>query len=96
MYKLSKEAANDIDDILSYSITHFGLEQTETYYQSLDNCLELLGNNPERGASVDDLRKGYRCFQHESHIVFYIPREHDILIVRILHRHMDHDTHLEN
>ncbi len=96
MYRLSKEAANDIDNILTYSITHFGLENAEAYYQSLDNCLELLGRNPEMGTAVDDLRKAYRCFQHESHIIFYIPREQDILIVRILHTHMDHDRHLEN
>jgi len=96
MYRLSKEAANDIDNILTHSITHFGLEQAEAYYQSLKNCLALLGENPEMGSSADDLRKNYRCFQHESHIIFYIPSEQEVLIVRLLHTHMDHDEHLEN
>ena len=41
------------------------------------------------GGSVDDIREGYRCFLHESHVIFYIPRRTDILIVRILHKRMD-------
>lgn len=50
MYKLSEAAAEDIEDILTRSLLDFGLERTETYVQSLTQCLELLGDNPERQA----------------------------------------------
>ena len=94
MYKLSEAAASDIEDILTHSMLDFGLVQTETYFQSLTQCLELLGYNPEMGSTMDDIRQGYRCFLHESHAIFYTTREQDILIVRILHKRMDADLNL--
>ena len=30
----------------------FGVKQTETYFQSLTHCLELLGDNPEIGSAA--------------------------------------------
>jgi len=94
MYKLSEAAADDIEEILTRSLLDFGLERTEAYIQSLTQCLGMLGDNPEMGSSVDEIRPGYRCFLHESHAIFYTPRTRDILIVRILHKHMDADQNL--
>lgn len=96
MYKLSEAAAEDIEDILTRSMLDFGLERTEVYYQSLTQCLELLGDNPEMGTSVGEIRPGYRCFLHESHAIFYAPRAQDVLIVRILHKRMDPDRNLQD
>jgi len=96
MYKLSEAAAEDIEGILAHSMLDFGLERTETYFQSLTQCLELLGDNPEMGSTVDEIRTGYRCFLHESHAIFYTSREQDVLIVRILHKSMDADRNLQD
>ena len=89
MYELSEAAAKDIEDILDHSIVEFGVLQTETYYAALTRCLELLGDNPGMGSNADDIRPGYRRFPHESHVIFYMSRAHDILIVRILYKSMD-------
>ena len=96
MYKLSEAAAEDIEGILTRSTLDFGLERTEPYSQSLTQCLELLGNNPEMGNTVDEIRPGYRCFLHESHVIFYTPREQGISIVRILHKRMDAGRNLQD
>ena len=96
MYKLSGAAASDIEDLLARSMLDFGIEQTESYFQSLIQCLELLGDNPEMGSAVDDIRQGYRCFLHESHVIFYTSSKQDILIVRILHKRMDADRNLQD
>jgi len=96
MYKLSEAAAEDIEGILTRSVLDFGVERTETYFQSLTQCLELLGDNPEMGSTVDEIRTNYRCFLHESHVIFYTPREQDVLIVRILHKRMDADQNLRD
>jgi len=96
MYKLSEAAAEDIEGILTHSTLDFGLERTESYSQSLTQCLELLGNNPEMGNTVDEIRPGYRCFLHESHVIFYTPREQGISIVRILHKRMDAGRNLQD
>ena len=47
------------------------------------------------GASVNEIRHGYRCFLHESHAIFYTPRAQDALIVHILHKRMDPDRNLQ-
>jgi plasmid stabilization system protein ParE len=67
MVKLSPVAAQDIDDILGRSISEFGIEQTEIYYDLLARCLELLVADPSLGHAADDIRAGYRRIPHESH-----------------------------
>lgn len=96
MYKLSKAAAQDVADILEQSLVEFGLPQTESYFNSLQHCLQLLSENPEMGRGADEIRPGYRRFPHKSHLIFYRPtNKHDILVVRILHHHMDAVRHLQ-
>ena len=89
VYKLTDAAANDIENILNYSITQFGLLQAETYYTNLTHCLQLLDDNPAMGVDASDLRQGYRRFLHESHVIFYTTDNSGILVIRILHKHLD-------
>ena len=95
MYELTDAAARDIEQILDRSVVDFGVHQTELYYHSLKNCLELLGENPNMGVSADDLRPGYRRFAHESHVVFYRDTGCGVLIVRVLHKRMDIRKHID-
>jgi toxin ParE1/3/4 len=96
MYELSDAAAEDVEKILNRSLIDFGLHQTELYYISLKTCLELLGENPGIGTPADDLRPGYRRFVHESHVIFYRQTVGGMLVVRILHKRMDIDKHLDS
>ena len=89
MYKLSSAAAQDIDTLLGRSLLDFGLPQTEMYYQSLQECLRLIGENPELGTAIDDIRAGYRRFPHQSHIIYYQSQPDHVRIVRVLHQRMD-------
>ena len=65
------------------------------YTHSLKNCLELLGENPNMGSRADDIRPGYRRFTHESHVVFYRDTGRGVLIVRVLHKRMDINQHID-
>jgi toxin ParE1/3/4 len=95
MFKLSEAAAADIDNILDHSITAFGLVQTEQYYTQLTQCLKLLADNPAMGVDASDIRQGYRRFAHQSHMVFYTTDASGILVIRILHKHMDAVRHMQ-
>ena len=88
-YEISKAAEEDIDALLDDSIARFGVDQTERYFESLVNCLSLISGNPEMGVTVDQIRRGYRYFSHESHVIFYQQIDVGIFIVRILHKRMD-------
>lgn len=96
MYKLTETAANDIENILSHSITEFGLQQAENYYANLSRCLTLLGENPAIGVDASDIRRGYRRFPHQSHVIFYIQDNTDILVIRTLHQQMDAVRNIHN
>ena len=97
MYNLSNGAAQDIEAILEQSLVEFGLLQTKNYFNSLTRCLKLLGDHPEMGRTAEDSRPGYRRFPHKSHLIFYKPTsKNDILVVRILHHHMDAIRHIRD
>lgn len=94
-YRLSKLAEQDIEIMLEGSLQRFGIEQTERYYRSLEQCLVLLGNESDIGISVDEIRKGYRKFPHQSHVIYYKRRRRDVFIVRVLHERMHERQHLK-
>lgn len=95
MYKLSRAAAQDVGNLLNHSLAEFGLSRAEEYVSSLTHCLPLLSDNPELGRPGDGIRPGYRRFPHGSHQIFYkTTGDTDILIVRILHAHMDAIRHI--
>lgn len=96
MIKLSAAAAQDIEAILERSVADFGIPQTETYYDSLVRCLELIDENPELGNMADDIRAGYRRFPHECHVIFYTLEQSDVFFVRILHKRMDAVINLQD
>lgn len=87
-YTLSKLAEKDIEKLIEGPLLRFGVERTEQYQRNLEKCLVLLSEEPKIGAAVDEIRKGYRKFPHESHVVYYKVRRRDIFIVRILHERM--------
>lgn len=95
MFKLSEAAARDIEIILERSMIDFGVRQSEQYYNSLKNCLELLSKNPKMGADAVDIQFCYRRFSHQSHVIFYRINDNGIFIVRILHKRMDIDKHFD-
>jgi len=35
-----------------------------------------------------------RCLEHQSHVIYYMPQEYGVLIVRILHASMEASGHL--
>lgn len=88
-FKLSRRAAADLDVIAEYSIDRFGVEQARQYRDELKDCFESLAANPQIGRRAEQLTKGLRRFEHGSHIIFYLPNDDGIFVVRLLHYRMD-------
>lgn len=91
MYTLSEKATEDLEGILDYSYLNFGVKVMQEYYDSLENCLNILSNNPELGLATDYLSVDYYRFNHRSHTIFYKKSELEIFIIRLLHKSMDVD-----
>lgn len=95
-FRLTTRAALDLSEIADFTIQSFGIEQARFYRDGFNNCFEVLAENPQLGRSAAELAPNLRRYEHQSHVVFYIPEDTDILIVRILHQRMDFKQHLKN
>ena len=93
-YSLSAKAASDLEAIYEYTILRFGLDQARGYLLGLHEQCQVLAEQPARGREADALASGLRRCEYQSHIIFYIPKEHGIRIVRVLHQRMDVRRHV--
>ncbi len=93
-YSLSSKAVADLEDIYEYTIIHFGLEQARVYLLGLHGRFQMLAEQPTQGRKADELAPGLRRVEYQSHVVFYIPKDHGIRIVRVLHQRMDVTRHV--
>ena len=92
--RLSSRAESDLSEIADYTIETFGIEQARCYMDGLEACFQTLADKSLDGHSADGLAPRLRRFRHQSHMVFYIPDEEGVFIVRVLHQSMDFQRHL--
>ena len=94
VYTLTPAAQNDLGDIWDYTAITWGEEQAVRYLQDLrDACRELARG--ERQSRPVDVRAGYRKCQVGRHVLYFQMADTDgIIVVRILHQHMDVSRHL--
>lgn len=53
VYRLSRKAASDIEDIYTYTIEQHGLAAARKYLDGLHSCFELLAEYPMLGRRAD-------------------------------------------
>ena len=88
-FKLSVKARIEIKKIFRYSFQQFGEKQAVKYKTGLDECFQLLADNPNMGRECNDIRDGYFRHEHEHHIIFYRQRLNDIFITTIIRDRMN-------
>ena len=93
-YRLTQKATDDLDAIYEYTITNFGLEQAQSYLLGLHERFEDLAMRPALGRSAERLAPKLRRYPYRSHVLFYVPEDEGLLIVRVLHESMEPLRHL--
>ena len=83
------QAGNDLESIWDYTVDTWSLRQADKYYNDLVEAFEFLCENPTAGKSAEHLRKGYRYFKVNSHLIYYVISDTELDIIRILHAQMD-------
>lgn len=83
-YALSRAADKDLTDIYAFTYTEFGERQAEAYFQSIEDCLTRLAENPRLARDAGAIRKGYQQFVHRHHTIYFKRTRDGILIVRVL------------
>lgn len=85
-YVLTRRAEADIIDILTYSIENFGRRKALEYQSGLENCFELLAENPLMGRAAPQIDSRVRRHEHESHIILYECSEEGVIILALVHK----------
>ncbi|PUA26748.1 MAG: plasmid stabilization protein ParE [Cellvibrio sp. 79] len=94
LFQLSKAAKDDLRMIAQFTEKRWGKIQRNLYIKQFDEIFRLLGDNIEAGVSCNYIRKDYRKFPHNSHVIYYKEGvASHILVVRILHKSMDVNSH---
>lgn len=87
-FRFSHRAEADLDNIGHYTLRTWGEAQADRYLGQLEECCQLIADNPALGRSCDDIRLGLRRIEQGRHVVFYREESGGVLISRILHRRM--------
>lgn len=93
-YHLTAGADRDLVAHYEFGIESFGLARAQDYFLGLHERFELLAITPTMGRSVNELSPRLRRFEHGSHVIFYLPDDDGILVVRVLRQEQDFKRHI--
>lgn len=107
-YRLTDAAAADVERVLRHTAATFGPAQRDRYAALLERAAEALADNPRRPGALarPDLPGGLFSFRLDrvagrrgaaAHVLYYRVLETDeatVLIVRVLHEHMEPGRHV--
>lgn len=88
-YRTTVEADRDIIEIYVLGAQQFGVAQSERYVDELFDSFELLAENPQMARERRELNPPMRLHPYHAHLIAYLVRDGDILIVRVLHGRQD-------
>jgi toxin ParE1/3/4 len=87
-FRFSRRAEADLFNIGSYTSRTWDEAQTDRYIRQLENCCQLIADNPALGRPCNEIRPGLRRIEEGKHVLFYREDPGGILISRILHQRM--------
>ena len=84
-------AEADVLEIWDY-IADDGIAAADRWVDRLDKQFQVLAMQPMMGRARDDLAPGVRSFPFGRYVVFYLPLDGGIDVVRVLHGARDIDA----
>lgn len=93
-FLITRAAREDLKNIAVYTQKAWGATQRGIYLRGLDATFNFLAGNPHAGMACDYITAGLRKRPHEQHVVFYECQDETIVVVRVLHRSMDVESHI--
>ncbi|QFT29605.1 Toxin ParE4 [Labrenzia sp. THAF82] len=89
-YRLTRKAAEDIQNIFGEGTLMFGEAQAIKYHGKLEACFELLAGNPHISRAREEINPPVHIHPIGSHIIVYsVDEQRDILIIRVRHGRED-------
>jgi len=98
--KISKPAETDLKNIADYTLKEWGKLQKKNYLGMFKQSFLTLSqgqidnNIMSLGRIREDIVRKLFSYRIKKHVVYFRETEHEFLIVRILHSHMDPERNL--
>jgi len=94
-FHLTPDAKASMMQIAQYTLEKWGFRQCNSYMKLIDDCFHALANAPMRGKTRPEVHHILRSYPVGKHIVFYVIKQDQIVIVNVLHERMDPVKHLQ-
>ena len=89
-FLLTNAAKADLRNIARFTEQKWGREQRKHYLKGMDDAFRRLADSPALGVSCEYIAPELRKYPFQSHMIYYdITSTTQILVVRVLHKHMD-------
>ncbi len=92
--QLRPRALHDLESIYKYSLEQWGIARAETYLSEINKAFEALANHDKLGRDYSRVSADLYAYNIAAHVIFYTPTPTGILVIRVLHKSMDHVRHL--
>ena len=86
---LSEDAEADLIDIATYTRRRWGLPQARRYGDGLVQAMRSTSVDASLGRSIEGFPTRFRKVTYKSHHLYFIIKNDDLVIVRILHQAQD-------
>jgi toxin ParE1/3/4 len=94
-YKLQPEAEKGLENIWHHIAGEWGTAQAMQYIDDLDDAFKLLAKNPRINRLRTEFQPAIRIHLFKKHLIVYISYDDPLIIVRVLHAHMNVSAQLE-
>ena len=92
--QLRPRALHDLESIYKYSLEQWGITRAEAYLTEINKAFEALANHDQLGRDYSRVSADLYAYNIAAHVIFYTPTPTGILVIRVLHKSMDHVRHL--
>lgn len=95
--KFTEPAYAQLDDMFSYTLETWGINQAYEYYDGLVKQANKLAENPQLGKFYEPYKTlGVRVFAYEKHLLYYTEQPHGITVICVTHQSMDQLRHFSD
>ncbi len=94
-FRLTPDAKASMMQIARYTQQQWGKKQRDTYMAMIDGCFHALCQTPRLGKIRPEIHHALRSIPADKHVIFYLIRQDEVVIVHVLHERMDPGRHLE-
>lgn len=91
--ELTPKATEDLEEIWLYSYEQFGVVKADEYVGQFSDIFEMLATH-QIGTSRPDLDDQIYSLPAEQHVIYFVPAEATITVIRILNHSRDAARHV--